>query len=523
MKNKTKKNYLLGIILSALLIVWIINVTNWINRITINVPDKSDLHRISVFSLFLGDANSSTQMSVDTWSTNLDILNWLIVNSNNSHGNLSTVWGGKSNNIINANNAWIAGGESNIIQWENWAIGWWKSNTVEWKNWVIAGWLRNRAWWFWIILWWDSNISSGGWIVLWGKNNNAQNHSIALWQNAKWDNYSFAWNGHAPEHSARINASGGVLIWTYNSITGVSLVVSWAIKLWQESYNYDINGDWEFNSNDIVYCQTNNLCDVDGDGVSDESLLLNNLSIAWWRKFNIRTWWIGVNWNWCIQFYDWSSYNTLGKISKFSNKCGINTWCIFGSTTLHNWDQQIAYSSPYAKNCEDIKQLIKCENWYLTDNSGGTTTYIYPYCYNLPNNSLVEIESWYQNCRWLPEHAQWLNPYFIQRKVWDTYTPQIKSGHYSENPNEECAFTCTEWYTPQDDQCIKPAAYLLSWQYINKILTLVENNVGIIRNFKMYPWNSIPSWVIPEKISDDLLSPSEVFMWYDSTTQTMYY
>ncbi len=314
MKTKTKRNYLLWVILSTFLIAWIMNATN-----NINIPNKDNLHRISLFSLFLSNDNeNSAQMKVSTWWNNLDVLNGIIINNNN---------------------AWVAWGQSNIVNWEIWAIGWGQSNIVNWEIWVVAGWNWNTAGLSWVILWWNRNKASNGGVVLWGNGNEAKNNSIALWQNAKWDNASFVWNKwDATNGSARINASGWMLIWTYKSIDWVSLVVSWAIKLWKDESNTQ---KWS---------------------ISDE--------------------------NWCIKFYNWSINYAIGRNSEKS--CWLNTWCQFGTIILYNGDKVDGYRNLYASSCNTV--TVTCKNWnlYVDGNTVKNMETIYPNCYKLSNNHAAD-------------------------------------------------------------------------------------------------------------------------------------
>ena len=210
MKIKTKTNYLLGILLSTFLIVWIINITSGETKTIIDTnPDASKLHTPSLFSLFLGNSANHAEMSVASWSNNLDILSGLIVWTNQKvtwSPKLSVIWWW-SGNTIGANYAWIGGWVQNEItnKWENWAIWWWYSNKIwlynDAKNWVIAWWYSNTDDGWWIILWWKSNkIASLNewWIILWWQNNVAWNHSLILWsaqiQNPYASKYSFIWN-----------------------------------------------------------------------------------------------------------------------------------------------------------------------------------------------------------------------------------------------------------------------------------------------------------------------------------------
>ena len=423
MKNKTKTNYLLGILLSVFMIVWIINTTNWATKTVIETnPDSSKLHTPSLFSLFLWNPSNSVEMSVATWSNNLDILNWLIVWKNhtvNWSPKLSVIWWWK-NNIINASYAWIGGWQENEInKWENWAIWWWYSNKI-WtsnnaKNWVIAWWRNNHDDGWWIILWWKYNKIASlnkGWVILWWQGNSAWPQSLVLWsattQNPRAWEYSFIWNQKRTtdiDFQASINAENWMLIWTYNPITGVSLVSSWAIRLWQEN---------------------------------------NNIK-----------WWIHNSW-WCIQFYDWNVYNTLGKVSEDSGKCGINTWCQFGIATLHNWDIVTAYSVSYTGNCQNASGQVTCLNWKLVDENNQSDVFVYPYCYNLSDDPIITVTEWYQQCHeWLPDNAEWVNQYFTQELDTNTNTYNSQpEAQFDPSGAKECSYDCKSWYEHENGSCV---------------------------------------------------------------------
>ena len=481
MKIKTKKIYLLGILSSAFLITWIINIVNG-KTIIDTKPDSEQLHTVSLFSLFLGDDDNFALLSTNTWSKVLDILNWLIVGKNHTVNSEHAFIGWWQTNSISSNNASIWWWGENRVYSDNWTIWWWRKNEIwkqdesVWENWIIAWWYWNRAEGWWIILWWKNNQISKNknwWIILWWENNIAWKNSLVLWSNSIWGEYSFVWNLKSnteseTDYSALIGASGWVLINTYEPIKWVSLVVSWAIKLWKQNYHLDLDEDWKILSNDYQFfnnnyeaCKSNfnhsNICkklDLDwgwevdfGDYQSKEHILSNNGTM-------FSSWWVAVDGKWCIQFYDWNTYNTLGKVSEDSGKCGINTWCVFGKTTLNNWDIITGYRVTYAKKCEDVAQTVTCKNWDLY--SGNTKITIYPYCYDLSPDPIIDVQSWYQLCTWLPKNAIWINPYFSQNKRndWNGYTPATKTPVYSADPNVECSFQCEEQYSYKDGKCV---------------------------------------------------------------------
>ena len=410
MKIKNKKNYLLRILLSTFLIAWIINIT-WAKTINTN-PDKSNLHRSYLFSLFLGDTKP-VEIKVNSWCTNLNILMNGSGSTTNST-NLPFIWGW-SGNTISKGKGWIGWWYKNKIEWENWTILWWLGNKIEWKNWTILWWSGNKIKWTnWIILWWSGNTSNNWWIILWWKNNSAWENSLVLWSNSKWWKNSFIWNwNEGIINSAYIHAPKWMLINTTQPTEWISLVVNWAIKLWQTNNNH--------------------------------------------------AWWIFVTNSWCIKYYDWNTVNTLGISSSYDNECWISKWCPFGAVMLHHWDVVTWYKVSYAKQCKDFSNKITCMNWKLIDESNNSNIYIYPYCYNLSSNPIIDVQEWYQYCSWLPKNAEWINPYFKQTKNWNGYYPKYMIGHYSNNPNdnEACSFKCQIWYEYDENKnkCIRDNNY----------------------------------------------------------------
>ena len=428
MKNKNKKNYLLWILLSTLMIVWIINITNWQTTIDTN-PDSSKLHTPSLFSLFLWDNSDYTNIKIKTWEVYLDILNWLVVGKLEWKGNmiswatLSVIWWWNGN-MINSNNAWIGGWYWNqIIAWEYWAIWWWSQNKIlinnNTNNWIIVWWSSNTDNGWWIILWGELNQISNNkiwWIILWWKNNLAWINSLVLWSNSIWWEYSFVRNLNNKnnknaresdtDYSARINTTGWMLINTLSPVKWVSLIVSWAI-------NY---------GNKFKY---------------------NN------------TWWIYFNPDWCMKFFDWNVHKTLGKASIYTNCSNDESWCQFGAITLNNWDIMTAYSVSYTGNCQNASGQVTCINWEMVDNNNKSDVYVYPYCYNLSDDPIIQVEKWYQNCTRKPNHSHWTNPHFIQTLNTSTnkYEPENRNAVYDPTGSNDCSFDCDTNYTYSWNKC----------------------------------------------------------------------
>ena len=398
MKIKTKRNYLLWFLLSTFLIIWIINVTIGEKTIIDTKPDISKLHTISLRSLFLGSGDFDTWFSwmrVNTWWSSLDVLNGLIVWS----GNLVSQW---SKMVV------IGWGEWNKIEDSNAWIAWWKNNRVESSNWAIGGWLGNR--WDWVIaggreniaggsaivLWWRRNWKLNSYangIILWGSGNDAKIGAVVFWQRARWEDMSFAWNAKAWINSARINASGWMLIGTNTPVSWVYLVVDWSVKLWS-------------------------------------------------GKFDSTTWWVWVNENGCIKASDGDSLYTLGRSSE--SVCGVDSGCQFGTTILHNGDKVTAYTVSYAKKCEDIAQTVTCKGWKFYNSGGSIMNVVYPYCYDLSPDPILTLTWWIKQCSWtLPANTIPVNEYFKQNLQNGGWTPPNKSrSYYYNDVNKECSYKC---------------------------------------------------------------------------------
>ena len=326
MKSVVKKSRLLLLSLIWFLVIWFVSVAVWITIINTS-PDDSE-HKVTLHSLFLeGNVTNEDLIGVESGKENLDINNWLIVGTGNMQwqGELSSIW-------------WWSGNA--IWSIHEWGIWWWKTNKVfngyysvigggsdnqtNWSNSVVVWWKTNKVFNGWIVLWWMSNTGTN-WIVLGGYKNQAMSNSLVLWKKAAWNANSFAWNSQAEPSSARIKADSWALIWTYNPVNGVSLVVNWSVKL--------------------------------DDGSDIE-------------------WAIRLNSSWCLTMYDGHTH-VLGKSSK--SVCGVASWCQFGSTLLQDWDIVTGYSVSYSTNCNDEVVPVQCNNWNLS-------LQVFPYCYNIDTN-----------------------------------------------------------------------------------------------------------------------------------------
>jgi len=329
MKNTLKKAGILWLLLMCG--AWLV-FTNWAT--IINPTPKSEQHTLQLHSLFLWSTQDTGASWIKSNSDNLDILNGLIVwtkdSIEKSIGKLIAVWWWEDNEV-KGNNSWIWGWKGNKFfgEYNNSAIGWWEWNKIQWDSSTIAWWWQNTTNENWVVVWWQNNTASN-WVALWWSGNKANGkNSLVMWEKiSDWAEWSFAWNDGsssnfiAPDNSARIDTNSWVLIWTFNPIKWVALVVSWAIKLWK--------------------------------GDNDEKL-------SWEMKVD----------NWCIRVYDGNNWHYLGGSC---NKDVDGSWCQFGKTYLLNGDQAIGYKNFYAKKCTWEK--VTCNGWVLDKN-------LFPYCYEV--------------------------------------------------------------------------------------------------------------------------------------------
>jgi len=346
MKSILKKCYSLGLLLLWMfLVIWFISMANWSITIINTAPDDSE-HKVTLHSLYLSGNSDEILLWTTTGMESLRVFNWLIASSGGD------IWGATlSSDVWWFTNKMIGGGFWLGIWWffnkvKNWlyaAIGGGDNNMAIWKNSVIVWWSQGKAYTGWVVLWWLYN-EAGGWVILWWRRSQATwENSLVLWYAAKWHENSFARSGEAQPNKARINANSGVLIWTVNPIDGVSLVVSWSVKL---------------------------------------------------SKWTNITWSITLNDSWCITVYDWKSSHALGNSSE--STCGVASWCQFGSTFLQNWDVVTGYMVSYDNDCGFWQLSAKCDNWKIKSEKAGWYWAIYPYCYNVDNPNIkgVTLTKW---------------------------------------------------------------------------------------------------------------------------------
>ena len=331
MKSIVKKSRLLLLSLVWFLVIWVVSIAIWITIIN-TAPDDSE-HKVRLHSLYLsGSVTDKDLIGVESGKKNLDINNWLVVGFDHtvewSVKYSSIGWGRNSTNTVGIHGWGIWWWLSNKINWNNSAIGGWYTNTTNGNNTVIVWWSNWNSYRGWVVLWWDHSFAYDYGVVLWGGLNLAKKYSLVLWKSAHWEENSFAWNGNAELNTARIEANSWVLIWTYSPIHGVSLVVSWSVKL--------------------------------GSGHDGNK------------------WAIRLNSSWCLTMYDGHTH-VLGKKSK--SMCGVASWCQFGGVLLQDWDVVTGYSVSYSTNCNSNDNIIsvQCNNWNLSRPA-------YPYCYKIDSD-----------------------------------------------------------------------------------------------------------------------------------------
>lgn len=336
-----------GIFCFGFLVVWLVSITHWEDNILkIKTNPTTYAHKIRLKNLWIwnggGDWNENYAW-ISPGVDNLNILNGLVVwkwNHNVADGVEFIVVGGWDSNTINSSYAWIVGWKHNTIAEEAFdsAIGWWFGNNVWWENTVIAWWSENTTsagfkWW--VIIWWSNNsVENDYGVVLGGYSNSADQYWLSLGYGSVWAAKSFSWGSdwvQANESSSNIQASGGVLIWTYTPIENVNLVVGGAVK---------IAWDWDNTS---------------------------------WVAWEIRMY------QGCFYAYDGKKRHVFGRSSEDNcNHMALAGRCVFWNTKLWEWDQVTAYKTPYAIDCNSQKSIVTCKSDGSMD-----STYIYPYCYNL--------------------------------------------------------------------------------------------------------------------------------------------
>ena len=185
------------------------------NALLIDIGDDSvNLPNVLVHSLFLWSDSKKAHVYMSGESKVLRIWSWLMFRD------------------LDIGIGWWSGNKiENGVDFTK-VIGWWENNKVFDEMWVVVWWRNNIVNNMWVVIWWDSNKSDESGIVLGWYKNVSKDYGLPFWSEATAQIKSFSWNSSSVENQAVIEAASWVLIWTYNPVTGVNLVVNWAVKIW---------------------------------------------------------------------------------------------------------------------------------------------------------------------------------------------------------------------------------------------------------------------------------------------------
>ena len=305
MKKISKKS-----ILSWLALLWVTLIIWFVNALLIDIDNSVDLPNVRFHSLFLW-SSSLLYMSGD--SKALRIWSWLMF------------WG------LDVGIGWWSGNK--IMNGVNptKVIGWWEDNHS--YEWVVVWWFHNEAN-NWVVVWWFENQATESTILGWLNNRTLLGNSLAFWSGALAYEYWFSWNSDISDESkmARIDAESGVLIWTYNPVTGVNLVVNWAVKIWWKK--------------------------IEEGGVKGEIRAVS----------------------WCYYAFDGSNWHVINDWDITDcGEFGLDWACKFGNVLYSSGEVVIGYTEPYALEC--VKIAWQCIWWSIF--SWSEILNIYPYCYEL--------------------------------------------------------------------------------------------------------------------------------------------
>ena len=311
---------------------------------TVEIPSSIQHHTSRLHSLFVWNG------WLIATEDRLNISNWLILGNGSSNSSKTTIAWGLTNKIwSNSSNSWIAWWQNNEVSGSNSVIGWGIGNKIgEWDgfaNKAVIAWgegnqilppttdvITDPS----VVVWWYANKSQNWWTVLGGAGNTAKwANNLVLWQNAKWDNWSFAWNWEAKQFSAYIWAENWILIGTNERKDGINLVINWAMKIW-----------WD-----------------------------NTAAAVAWEMRVV---------NGCFYAYDWEYRHVITQ-SAAEDNCddfeNISKQCLFGNVWLETWDKAEAYPERVASNCGTPQEVVCGADWKLRK-TGSTSTERYAYCYD---------------------------------------------------------------------------------------------------------------------------------------------
>ena len=461
---KQKRNYLLLILVVVFIVLF--NVSSAITIDSELFEGVDYQHRARLHSLFLekDDDTWYAFASLIAYKNHLIISNWLVIWTYNSVTNskMGSIWWWLWNSIDDADYAWIAGWTANTIsRWDNSVIWWWSNNTIIWSDAVIAWWNNNDATTWGIIVWWQGNTAEW-WIVLWWVGNTSRWwKNLIFWKGAGWWDGSFAWNGEARDYSAYIWARNWVLIWTYDAITWVNLVVNWAVKLgWNDSTGWVA---WE-------------------------------IKVVWW----------------CFYAYDWEYWHLINQ----SWTWGCEWFeaaqpCLFWNVQLQAWDRVSAYNAIISTECR--AEEVVCKNWELVSVDDETDkSYKYAYCFAWEGDVKLDGGAVFEEiticnpsnsseCITIMDHNLWAVTNDITNPDSYGYYYQWWNNHWFSN-NWSIATSSSQvnasWYGP--------------WNYY-------ESSTFIVRTSGSYSWDSTNNhnlwWWIWDTLSSNWAWSNEDRQW----------
>lgn len=320
MKKASKLGYLLWLpILIWVAIFFTINIVN--GDVSITIPSPMDLHRPQLRTLSLWKTETWAQVGVDVENNRLNISHWLIIwQSNGVEGGANYVSIGwwRENYIASVEKSGIWWWNNNKIYSSSSVIWWWSGNSISWDNSqvsAIAWGLSNKTQAWWIIVGWAGNQANGTWVIVWWQNNSVNGDgSLVLWSNSWGWKWSFSWNNSdVQDYSAVIMTSKGTLIWTYEPVTWVNLVVDGAVKVWTNQIEW-VAGEIRMQSG-------------------------------------------------CFYAYDGSIWYVINKW--LWNECiNTNMSCVWDYEELQPGDSVLAWISPISLNCPIEEVTLTClSNW----------------------------------------------------------------------------------------------------------------------------------------------------------------
>ena len=332
MKKISKSNLILSTLALWAGVILVSGVANWLTIDTSKVAN----HVLNLHTLILWNEDEEAKIEAKNGLLNLN--KGLVVWSGNSALSDAVVLWWK-NNKVESNSDYstiIWWNDNRIMEWERHIIVWWWQNYVYWKESTILWWTLNKAWSGWVVLWWKNNEASNNWVVIWWQSNKAGTNSLAMWSWAKAISGSFAWSAEASEWEARIDTNNGVLINTWNSISGVNLLVNGMIKVWWDAIT----------------------------GVNDQ---------AWEIRYV----------NGCFYSYDGTGWHVMTINKSGCTDIATKESCQWGNVVLQHGDKATWYVAEFNTSCDPI--ALRCYNGRVSTSEDDTQTYS-SYCHNFNSN-----------------------------------------------------------------------------------------------------------------------------------------